>query len=426
MPAKPKDRIKRLFVDTEQGRGGELVRESQFIFNCASESLAMAVSLSMPPRAQSYTDSTLFPIFAMSRPEGWLAAQIAHRLAKHVHLDDMRLLALVGHNLIGRVSLVQPDATLASPNAQFGLNQILKAQPTSALFDAMAEAYFASGVSGVQPKVLVPDVDAQTVARGRATALQPDLIVKSRGVEYPHLAVNEFICMDAARRAGLDVPDFWLSDDGGLFVVRRFDLADNGRIGFEDMAVLSGRRHDHQGNYKYEGSYEGVARIVGALCPPERQFEQLQRLFEAVALSVLVRNGDAHLKNFGMVYDDPSKLDSIRMAPIYDVVTTTVYPVYNSRTGVEYTDQTMALKMRKDKRYPSPRELHDFAQEHCLVREPARIIERISQGMSESLAENGSRLPQDLREKLQAQWDLGRLDMQYKPPVTRAPRQAQG
>ncbi|MDE2120470.1 MAG: HipA N-terminal domain-containing protein, partial [Betaproteobacteria bacterium] len=184
MPAKPKDRIKRLFVDTEQGRGGELVHESRFVFNCASDSAARAVSLSMPPQAQSYTDSTLFPVFAMSRPEGWLAVQIAHRLARHVHLDDMRLLALVGHNLIGRLSFVRPDAAPPAADARFGLGQILEAHPTNALFDAMAEVYFASGVSGVQPKVLVPDADAQALVGSRATALQPDLIVKSGGVEY--------------------------------------------------------------------------------------------------------------------------------------------------------------------------------------------------------------------------------------------------
>lgn len=415
MAVKPKDRIKRLLVNTEQGPGGELVRESQFVFNCASDSLAKSVSLGMPPRAQSYSDSTLFPVFAMSRPEGWLAVHIAHRLAKHVHLDDMRLLALVGHNVIGRLSFTEPAATLNTTPARFGLNEILKAHPTNDLFEAMADMYFASGVSGVQPKVLVPDADSQATLSGRATALQPDLIVKSGGAEYPYLAVNEFLCMDAARRAGLDVPDFWLSDDGGLFIVRRFDLDEGRRLGFEDMAVLSGRTHDAQGNYKYEGSYEGVAAIVRTICEPENAVEQLERLFEAIALSVLVRNGDAHLKNFGMIYDDPSARGTIRMAPIYDVVTTTAYPLYNTRTGVEYVDQTMALKMRRDKRYPMSKELHDFAQEHCLVRDPATIIERISQGMSESLLENGSRLPADMLQTIRREWDLGRMDMLHRP-----------
>ena len=411
------DRVKRLQVATEQGIGGDLIRESQFIFNCASQDAATAVSLGMPARAQSYVDSTLLPIFAMSRPEGWLDAHIAHRLAKHMHLDDMRLLALVGHNVIGRLAFTQPDLDAPpSQPVQFGLSDIVKAHPTQALFDAMADIYFASGISGVQPKVLVPDADA--IVDQRATLLQPDLIVKSGGVEYPHLAANEFLCMDAARRAGLDVPDFWLSDDGGLFVVRRFDLRNGARLGFEDMAVLSGRRHDRHGNYKYEGSYEGLARIVRAICSPDHAGMQQQRLFEAIALSVLVRNGDAHLKNFGVLYDDPGRLESIRVAPIYDVVTTTVYPVYNARTGVEFTDMTMALKMRKSRRYPAPGDLIAFAREDCMVADPERIIERISQGMSESLQENASRLPPGMLNAIRREWDLGRLGYATRPKMT--------
>ena len=39
-------------------------------------------------------------------------------------------------------------------------------------------------------------------------------------------------------------------------------------------------------------------------------------------INFLVQNGDAHLKNFGLVYDD---IDNINLAPAYDVVSTTVY-----------------------------------------------------------------------------------------------------
>lgn len=58
--------------------------------------------------------------------------------------------------------------------------------------------------------------------------------------------------MDAARLAGLNVSNFWLSEDGGLFVAERFDIAADGRrLGFEDMAVLMGKSPDAYGHYKY-------------------------------------------------------------------------------------------------------------------------------------------------------------------------------
>jgi len=92
------------------------------------------------------------------------------------------------------------------------LSELLKREPTRALFDFLAEVYFESGISGVQPKVMIPNADQ--LAPTRATVIQPDLIVKAGGAEFPHLTSNEFLGMDAARRAGIRVPGFWLSEDG--------------------------------------------------------------------------------------------------------------------------------------------------------------------------------------------------------------------
>ena len=41
-----------------------------------------------------------------------------------------------------------------------------------------------------------------------------------------------------------------------------------------------------------------------------------------MVLNNILQNGDAHLKNFGLVYES---IDSIRLAPAYDVVCTTAY-----------------------------------------------------------------------------------------------------
>jgi serine/threonine-protein kinase HipA len=109
-----------------------------------------------------------------------------------------------------------------------------------------------------------------------------DLIVKSGGPQYPDLAVNEFLCMSAARHAGLAVPEFWLSNDRQLFVMKRFDLTPDGaRLGFEDMTVLMGKPADAYGRYKYEGSYENIARALHLYCGAETP-QSLNRLFECV------------------------------------------------------------------------------------------------------------------------------------------------
>lgn len=43
-----------------------------------------------------------------------------------------------------------------------------------------------------------------------------------------------------------------------------------------------------------------------------------------MALSCILGNGDAHLKNFGLLYPDPT-VEEVRMAPAYDLMNTTAY-----------------------------------------------------------------------------------------------------
>ena len=117
----------------------------------------------------------------------------------------------------------------------------------------------------------------------------------------------------------------------------RFDRrADGTAIGFEDMAVLTGRNSAR----KYEGSYEMIAKAV-TIFAGEDAVRQNYRLFERVALSCKLRDGDAHLKNFGMVYDHP--LAARKLAPVYDVVCTDIYPELDGK---------LALKLNKSKTFP--------------------------------------------------------------------------
>jgi serine/threonine-protein kinase HipA len=400
-------KIKRLIVATPQGESGVLDKESRFVFNYSSTERNCEVSLTMPIRAESYASGALLTPFAMNKPEGWLYQQIVGRMAKFEQVDDMRLLSIIGSNQIGRLNFALPDTPRAPSRAQIGLKELLKQAPTQALFDFLVELYFASGISGVQPKVLLPDADK--APDSKATVLQPDLIIKSGGREYPHLTENEFLCMDAARRAGIRVPNFWLSADGGLFVMERFDLHGSQRLGFEDMSVLMDKAPDAQGHYKYQGSYENIVRVIRAYCQGGEGLASAQRFFEYLALCVMVRNGDAHLKNFGLLYEHPTATASPTLAPLYDVVTTTVYAYRDYRSERTLVDRTLALKLNKEKRYPSRQELLKFGADVCHVRDPAQVIARIAQAMSETLVAQRDRIDSVFLQQLTREWDGGRL-----------------
>ncbi|SFH02869.1 type II toxin-antitoxin system HipA family toxin [Pseudomonas sp. NFACC45] len=404
-------KVKLLNVMTPQGYSGDLSKGSQFSFAYASAEAPREVSLVMPYDPTPSVSNVLHPIFDMNVPEGFLADQIKRRMARHMQVDDMRLLSVIGGNQIGRLSYVNPVEALTTVRAQVGLQDILSADTSQSVFDFLVDTYFESGISGVQPKVLVPDLDKLT--GDRKTMLSSDLIVKSGAEEYAHLAQNEFLCLEAARLAGLETPPFWLSENGELFVMERFDLTPSGRLGFEDMAVLLGLYKDPHDNYKYSQSYETLAAVVNQVCRHAEPVRELERFFSSVCLSVMVRNGDAHLKNFGVIYTHPDALETVRLAPVFDVTTTTVYEHYNPKSGRSLVDRTLAIKMNKVKTYPDRQQLIEFGRKHCGVDKPALIIERIADAMDQALAINEHRIDGELLKGMRAEWDGGRLAALY-------------
>ena len=399
MPSK----IKHLVVTTPQGPAGDLIKEARFAFNYSATQSEREVSLTMPLRAESYASGALLPIFEMNRPEGYLLSKIEEAFAKEGGLDDMRLLDIVGGAQIGRLSYSQPQEKRTRRQSQIGLKEIIARQPTSELFDFLVATYFESGISGVQPKVLVPDDDKSGPTSGRETLIHADLIVKSGGEEFPDLTQNEFMCLTAARRAGIETPEFWLSDGGGLLVTQRFDLREGRALGFEDMTVLMNKGSRR----KYEGSYENLAKAVRLFLAGADPLAALHQLFEYIAFIVMVRNGDGHLKNFGVLYEHPAERESIRLAPLYDVVTTSIYGFTHPRTFITKYDRTLALNLRHSRSYPDRQSLLAFGREHCGVRAPERVIERIAEALSETLKEQRERIPAALWQQLNNEWQVG-------------------
>ncbi|CRM37152.1 MULTISPECIES: type II toxin-antitoxin system HipA family toxin [Pseudomonas] len=421
-------RVKLLNITTPQGLAGVLSKGSQFSFAYASAQASSEVSLVMPYDPTPAVSNVLHPIFDMNVPEGFLADQIKRRMAKHMQVDDMRLLSIIGGNQIGRLSYENPVEASAPVKAQVGLQEILSADASQGVFDFLVETYFESGISGVQPKVLVPDLDKLTGSR--KTMLSSDLIVKSGADEYAHLAQNEFLCLEAARLAGMQTPRFWLSERGDLFVMERFDLTESGRLGFEDMAVLLGLNKDPHDNYKYSQSYETLAAVINEVCRQGDVLRELERFYSSVCLSVMVRNGDAHLKNFGVLYTHPGALETVQLAPVFDVTTTTVYENYNPKSGQSLVDRTLAIKMNKAKAYPDRQQLVEFGRKHCGVANPGAIIEQISDAMSEALSAHKVHIDVELFSTMQKEWDAGRAmalhdsvvsGMRRKPVEKRAP-----
>ena len=170
-------KVKKLTVTTPQGKAGELHHESRYSFNYSTGERAAETSLVMPIRAESYSSTALPIVFAMNRPEGEQLRRITSKFSKLGGLNDMQLLSITGDNQIGRLSYATPDSGhRAVERPKVGLKELLKHVASQELFDFLVDATVESGISGVQPKVMIPDGDKVTPVDGKATVLHSNLI----------------------------------------------------------------------------------------------------------------------------------------------------------------------------------------------------------------------------------------------------------
>lgn len=306
------------------------------------------VSLTMPFRARSWNwKKYLHPVFEMNLPEGYLFELLRQLVLKEYgRADDFSLLSLLSGNIRGRLEYESPRFRGGTRNAAtLSLDEILSSGEED-LFARLLGMYLEdSFVSGIQPKFLARLFDKSLFSMS-------DYIVKSWGDEYPRLAENEHFCMSAAKRAGIPVPSFFLSKDKRLFVVERFDRTSNGAyLGFEELCVLQAKNKSE----KYSGSYERIAKTITTFVSPDRRQASLRQYFKMLVLSMLVRNGDAHLKNFGILYS--SDRADRWLAPCYDVVTTTAY-VFKDKP---------ALMIGGKKSWPGRGQLIDFGVRECFL-----------------------------------------------------------
>ena len=219
-----------------------------------------AVSVTMPVRLSSWdTSFGLPPIFEMNLPEGVLRERLRLTFAKATgSFDDFDILSIVGRSQVGRVRYTGEKEQLQEDVPFQSVDEILAKRRDGDFFRYLLDKFAAySGISGVQPKILVRDERASAALKGarRSQSYQgaTHIVNSGQANEYPQLAANEYFCLEVAQRSGLEVPPYRLAEDAMALVVDRFDLRPDGTYrGFEDFCVLNAKRTDQ----KYSGSYE--------------------------------------------------------------------------------------------------------------------------------------------------------------------------
>lgn len=397
------DGVEAGFLDRHNRRGSAFT----YLPDTAS---ARAVSVTMPVRLASWdADYGLAPIFEMNLPEGALRERLRLAFAKATGtFDEFDLLAIVGRSQVGRLRYTDRDTNKLDEGVPFqSIDEILAARRDGDLFYHLIEKFASySGVSGIQPKVLVRDPQSSHAFSADKERLSQSFrgathIVKLwHPDEYPQLAANEYFCLKAAERCGLEVPSFKLSENGAALVIDRFDLRPDGTYrGVEDFCVLNARRTED----KYRGNYEtAVIKRLGDFVDSSNLAADNEKLFTLIVLNCALRNGDAHLKNFAIVYDDV--LGDARLAPVYDIVTTTVY----------LSADSMALTLDGSTRWPNAKRLRKLGETRMMCT-PGRvrdILMRVKEALLATKADihaysKDHRDFEEIGERMRHQWEIG-------------------
>ena len=295
----------------------------------------------LPPLIRQTTPGRLPPFIVSLLPEGWLESVLKD--------PDDRALLRTGKRYLSNITIAEKKAELARLPSDM-LAARLEAFTGDGVFtgtyagpgrDAthhdfehrlaqLFESAETPRLSGVQIKAPM-SLSLEGVLRP-ATGLPFTHILKPAGTSgFETLPLVEWIGLALARGVGLEVAEhaLVLMPDGmpPALVVERFDIRtraeDTSMLAMEDLcSVLDLAPKD-----KYTGTIERVARAVRPLSTDVES--DLRTLIKRVLLAWLIADGDMHLKNMAVLKTakpGQQAFTSVRLAPVYDTLTTRVFP----------------------------------------------------------------------------------------------------
>jgi serine/threonine-protein kinase HipA len=276
--------------------------------------------------------------FSNLLPEGALRELVA-RDAGVEPAREFRLLEHLGDDLPGAVRVERDD----SPAALAGT------EPADALEESAADPHDAAAwhfsLAGVQLKfsALRSDRGLTVPVSGQGG----DWILKLPDLRYPGVPANEHATMQWAAASGITIPETDLVDieqvsglpatgiprqETQAFVIRRFDRPAPGeRIHMEDFNQIL----DLYPEQKYARfNHETIARLTLVLTG----VAGLEELIRRYVFMLACGNGDAHHKNWTLIYPDGVQA---ALSPAYDLVSTIQY----------MPDDRLALNFGRSKRW---------------------------------------------------------------------------
>lgn len=339
-------------------RAGTLERRSQARLRFAYagewvEEERGPISLSLPVRERAYDHAGCAPFFEGLLPEGDFLKAISRTLHVSAH-NPFQLLAEIGGECAGAISVGPvggpvPGRTEDPPRwlGDEELGGLLGELPDRPLLGTIDEEDgFRISLAGAQDKVGVV-FDGERIGLTKGSPPSTD-IVKAPIPGVVDAIANEAFCMTLAAHAGLDVAGVEPRAAAGreYLLVHRYDrdgsATPDGRLHQEDfcqaLGLVPAVKYENEGGPSVRDCAELLHRHSAA---PARD---LIAVLDALLFNFLIANHDAHSKNYSLLLDGPG---SIRVAPLYDLLSIAVIPSASRSLAMKYGGEKRPSYLRR-------------------------------------------------------------------------------
>lgn len=298
------------------------------------------LSVSMPTQIRSHSNHVITPWLWNLLPDN---DAVLARWGRQFHASassPFSLLATpIGLDCAGAVRFISPELADHEINRQGDVtwltdNEVgerlreLKADSTAWLGRSFTGQF---SLAGAQAKTALLYQDGRWGIPHGATATTHILKPAVAGLDDHDL--NEHLCLEAARRAGLIAARTRIArfGDETAIVVERYDrrLVDGQMIRIHQEDLCQALGIPPSGKYQNEGG-PGPAQIVELfrrVMSPQNADLTAARFFEALVWNWLIGGTDAHAKNYSFLLAG----GEVRLAPLYDIASALPYGIHERR-----------------------------------------------------------------------------------------------
>ncbi len=287
------------------------------------------VSVTLPLVSEETVGGPAHAFFANLLPEGLVRQAVCRRLGISPS-NDVELLRAIGGECAGALSIVDANAPLEQPEAEYEELDRARLQQLAEGDDRVVPLLIGGAetrlsLAGTQDKVPVAILDGKIHLPLKGSPSTH--ILKLPNPRYAHLPQNEAFVLGLASRAGLECADCELTNvtKPQSLLVERYDRRRTDhpwsvrRLHQEDvcqaLGLLPGQKYEQEGGPTL---VQAVGLVRTSVAEPLRD---VPRLLEWQTFNAAAGNADGHGKNLSILYDDAGA----RLAPFYDLVSTREY-----------------------------------------------------------------------------------------------------